>query len=97
LKCVENPLALPTKLLDDAPKDPTIVPGAASKAQISTQQGAATAHATSTSATGDSFVPWSGRTAEILSKYTTNERIGVSANFIDGGQVCWRCRVCLIS
>lgn len=35
---------------------------------------------------GDTFVPWSARTAEILQKFTSNERIGISAKFFDGGQ-----------
>jgi hypothetical protein len=41
------------------------------------------AAAASPSTMGDTFVPWSARKADILSKFSTNERIGVTAKFMD--------------
>ena len=33
---------------------------------------------------GDAFVPWAARTADILARFSSNERIGVSAKFMGG-------------
>lgn len=94
---VADPLALPS--LDDAktPLDEAAAEAAASlggnndesansdvDARKSNPSNDAAASAAAPDTMGDTFVPWSARTADILSKFSTDERIGVTAKFMEG-------------
>jgi hypothetical protein len=68
----------PSSALADAPSTATNGDDSAASST-----GATGTPAASPSTMGDTFVPWSSRKADILSKYSTDERIGVTAKFMD--------------